>query len=100
MADYEANVAPFINEEFYVTGEFGTWRETRYHVGIDLATSEVKPLYAILSGTVYRNWWNDARGWAIIIKGDNGIAFEYQHMQEQSPLQEGQRVEIRTVCRK
>lgn len=50
-------------------------------------------MYSIGSGTIYRNWWNDARGWAVIVKMDNGIAFEYQHMQEQCPLQEGERVE-------
>lgn len=32
-------------------------------------------------------------GWAVIVKMDNGIAFEYQHMQSQCPLSEGQRVE-------
>lgn len=32
-------------------------------------------------------------GWAVIVKMDNGIAFEYQHMQEQCSLQEGERVE-------
>lgn len=32
-------------------------------------------------------------GWAVIVKMDNGFAFEYQHMQEQCPLQEGERVE-------
>ena len=44
-------------------------------------------------GYIFRNWWNDARGWAVIVKMDNGIAFEYQHMQSQCPLSEGQRVE-------
>lgn len=32
-------------------------------------------------------------GWAVIVKMDNGIAFEYQHMQEQCALQEGELVE-------
>ena len=49
-------------------------------------------MYAIGSGIIYRNWWNDARGWAVIVKMDSGIAFEYQHMQSQCPLSEGQRV--------
>lgn len=92
MAVGKARIAPFINDEFQVTGEFGTWRETRYHVGIDLATSEPKNLYSIGDGYIFRNWWNDARGWAVIVKMDSGIAFEYQHMQSQCSLVEGTRV--------
>ena len=61
MSVGKARIAPFINDEFQVTGKFGTWRETRYHVGIDLATSEPKNLYSIGDGYIFRNWWNDAR---------------------------------------
>ena len=61
MSVGKARVAPFINKEFQVTGEFGVWRETRYHVGIDLATTNPESMYSIGSGTIYRNWWNDAR---------------------------------------
>ena len=43
-------------------------------------------------GYIFRNWWNDARGWAVIVKMDSGIAFEYQHMQSECILVEGSRV--------
>ena len=38
MADYTANIAPFINDTFYVTSEFGVLRPSGYHKGIDIAT--------------------------------------------------------------
>ena len=31
-------------------------------------------------------------GWAVIVKMDSGIAFEYQHMQSECTLSEGSRV--------
>lgn len=45
-----------------------------------------------LMGLYIENGGMTQGGWSIIIKGDDGIAFEYQHMREQSPLQEGSRV--------
>ena len=39
MADYEANIAPFINVPFYVTSAFGVSRAGGdFHSGIDIAT--------------------------------------------------------------
>lgn len=39
MADYNARIAPFINQEFWVTSEFGEPRPGREsHKGIDIAT--------------------------------------------------------------
>lgn len=37
MADYNANIAPFINVTFYVTSIFGE-TGTRLHRGLDIAT--------------------------------------------------------------
>lgn len=37
MADYNARIAPFINDVFYVTSIFGI-QETRVHRGLDIAT--------------------------------------------------------------
>ena len=47
MADYNANIAPFINQIFYVTGMYGVQRPTHMHVGIDLATSTPQKMYSI-----------------------------------------------------
>lgn len=53
MADYEANIAPFINVTFYVTSYFGEPRTGRDpHKGIDLATSGGHELYSMTNGTI------------------------------------------------
>ena len=42
MADYEARIAPFINQEFWITSEFGEPRAGREpHKGLDIATPSV-----------------------------------------------------------
>ena len=94
MADYNANVAPFINILFYVTGKYGTVRPTHTHVGIDLATSTPQKMYSILDGTVIHKKYSSVRGHYIVIKGDNGYAFLYQHMASASPLNVGDKVQI------
>lgn len=38
MADYVANIAPFINVTFYVTAEFGQYPSGGSHDGLDIAT--------------------------------------------------------------
>ena len=94
MADYKANVAPFINQIFYVTGMYGVQRPTHMHVGIDLATSKAENMYSILDGTVIHKKYSSVRGHYIVIKGDNGYAFLYQHMASASPLNVGDKVQI------
>lgn len=94
MADYNANVAPFINIIFYVTGEYGVIRPTHTHVGIDIATSEPQDLFSMFDGTVIDKGYSNARGYYIIIKGTNNLAFLYQHMSEASPLNIGDQVEV------
>lgn len=94
MADYNANVAPFINTIFYVTGMYGVQRPTHMHVGIDLATSKAEEMYSILDGTVIHKKYSSVRGHYIVIKGDNGYAFLYQHMASASPLNVGDKVQI------
>lgn len=94
MADYEANIAPFINQIFYVTGMYGVQRPTHMHVGIDLATSKAEKMYSILDGTVIHKKYSSVRGHYIVIKGDNGYAYLYQHMESASPLNVSDRVQI------
>lgn len=52
MADYEANIAPFINIEFYLTGAWGEQRATHKHAGIDIATGLKSNVYNMFDGTV------------------------------------------------
>lgn len=94
MADYEANIAPFINQIFYVTGMYGVQRPTHMHVGIDLATSKAENMYSILDGTVIHKGSTPARGNYIVVKADNDYAFLYQHMASPTPLNVGDKVVI------
>lgn len=97
MADYNASIAPFINNIFYVTSVFGI-QETRTHRGLDIATPTADgnvPLYSMCNGTLLVNKWNDSYGNYIIIKDNTtGIGFLYAHMQYSSPLKVGESVEI------
>lgn len=88
------NVAPFINVTFYVTGEYGVVRPDHTHVGVDLATSSPENLYSIFDGRVIDKGYNSARGYYIVVKGTNNLAFLYQHMQSASPLSIGDPVQI------
>lgn len=88
------NVAPFINVTFYVTGQYGTVRPDHTHVGVDLATSQRADLYSIFDGIVVEKGSSNARGYYIVIKGTNNLAFLYQHMATASPLNIGDNVLI------
>lgn len=99
LGDLEPNkpttliVAPFIQVTFYVTGEYGTERETHTHVGIDLATTNAENLYSIFDGIVIDKGYSDARGYYIVIKSSStNYAFLYQHMASESSLNIGDTV--------
>ena len=94
MPDYNANIAPFINIIFYVTGEYGVERPTHTHVGLDIATSSPQDLFSMLDGRVYDKGYTPVRGYYIIIKGNSGLAFLYQHLESASPLNIGDSVEV------
>lgn len=88
------DIAPFINTTFYVTGEFGTVRPTHVHVGVDLATPNNDNLYSVLDGEVIYKDSSSVRGYYIVVRGDNGYAFLYQHLKEPSNKNVGDRVQI------
>lgn len=56
----QVNLAPFINEEFCVTGAWGEQRQGHIHAGIDLQTRKAyetdvgQPIYAMEDGIVTR----------------------------------------------
>lgn len=58
MALVQCNLAPFINQEFAVTGAWGEGRPGHLHAGIDLASvgsqGQAKPIYSMSSGIVTR----------------------------------------------
>ena len=58
MALVQCNLAPFINQEFAVTGAWGEPRQGHIHAGIDLASvgtgSVPQPIYSMSGGEVIR----------------------------------------------
>lgn len=88
MADYNANIAPFINRTFWVTSEF--WEERpgpRYHKGLDIAVpyNIESPtdvfVYSMCNGTcIYTGYDADGYGNYTIIKSDDGIGFLHGHL--------------------
>ena len=58
MVEVQATLAPFINQEFVVTGAWGEPRSGHIHAGIDLASlgsgGVAKPVYSMSQGVVTR----------------------------------------------
>lgn len=58
MVEVQASLAPFINQEFVVTGAWGEPRTGHIHAGIDLASlgsgGVAKPVYSMSQGVVTR----------------------------------------------
>ena len=58
MVEVQASLAPFINQEFAVTGAWGEPRSGHIHAGIDLASvgtgSVPQPIYSMSGGEVIR----------------------------------------------
>lgn len=88
-----------VNAPLRITSRFGP-RSTgitgasTYHKGVDIGRDRKKPQTEILAaapGTIANNYWNDVRGWVLIID-HNGYRTLYQHLKAQSPLQKGSKV--------
>lgn len=84
MADYNANVAPFINEVFYVTAKAGQYPSGGYHSGVDIATTTNSNVYSICNGTVLDvGFQPNGYGNFIIIKDNNSnYAFLFGHLRD------------------
>lgn len=64
------------------------------HKGIDLGrdwTRTETTVHSVKKGIVVKNYWNDYRGWVIVIQHD-GFQTLYQHLKAQSPLKVGTEV--------
>lgn len=48
----QCNLAPFINQEFYITGTWGEIRQGHIHAGLDLSTGGQNNVYCMKTGTV------------------------------------------------
>lgn len=86
------NIAPFINDTFYITSHWWYERinpvtgQVEIHRGLDIATSGSKPVYSILKGIVHSKGTSSSRGNWIIIKDNDpssptyGYASLYMHL--------------------
>lgn len=97
MATPVRNIAPFINDIFYVTSEWWTIRDGKLHRGLDIATSGSKPVYSILDGYVFDLGTDSTRGnWIMIRNPNNGYTSLYMHLAERPLLVKGQNVSVGT----
>ena len=97
MADYKANIAPFINDIFYVTSVW--WEQPRNHRGLDIATPNGRgnaELYSMCNGSVVlKSNDPDGYGYYMIMKDSTtGMGFLYAHMKEPTHLNVGDSVSI------
>lgn len=84
MADYVANVAPFINETFYVTSAQPYYPDGTPHGGFDISTGTNSPVYSMTSGKVlYSEYNTGGYGNCIIIQDQtNGTTILYAHLRD------------------
>lgn len=110
MAQQVRNIAPFINDVFYITSPWWYERvdpitgEVRIHRGLDIATVGSRPVYSMLTGIIHSKGTDSSRGNWVIIYDNNpnsqfyGYATMYMHLVAQpllvvgSPIQAGQYV--------
>ena len=110
MAQQVKNIAPFINDVFYITSPWWNERinpitgEVEIHRGLDIATVGSKPVYSMLTGIIHSKGKDSSRGNWVIIYDNNpnspfyGYATMYMHLVAQpllpvgSPIQVGQYV--------
>lgn len=95
MADYNARIAPFINEVFYVTSAQPYYPDGTPHGGFDISTGTNSPVYSMVTGTVlYSEFNTGGYGNCIIIKGDDGNSFLYAHLRDLPLISVGGRVSV------
>lgn len=84
MADYTARVAPFINEEFYVTSAQPYYPDGTIHGGFDISTGVNSPVYSMTSGLVLYSQYNTGGYGNMIIIQDQttGTTLLYAHLRD------------------
>lgn len=80
-----------------ITSKFGI-RNTgisgasKSHAGVDLGRDINKSktnILAVKAGTVISSYWNEIRGWVIVLKHNEKYSTLYQHLAQKSPLKVG-----------
>jgi len=71
------------------------WKDCRLHVGVDIISPNIngKPVYASYDGTIVSV--NFQKGWGnfVVLRGDDGIVYEYAHLSRYGKYRAGSRVE-------
>lgn len=83
-----------------ITGSYGPRKTniigaTTNHKGVDLGANNnltETPILCVSPGTISRNYWNDIRGWVLVVSHGQGYSTLYQHLKEQSLLSVGSKV--------
>lgn len=91
-----ANIAPFINEVFYVTSAQPYYPEGDPHGGLDISTGVNSPVYSMVNGTVLYSTYNTGGyGNCIITQDDTtGVSFLYGHLRDLPLVPVGGHVQI------
>ena len=84
MAQYQARIAPIIDEEFTVTGAQPYYDDGSIHGGFDISTGINSPVYSMTSGLVLYSAYNTGGyGNMIIIHNQRtGTVFLYAHLRD------------------
>ena len=97
----ECNLAPFINQEFLVTGAWGEPRTGHTHAGIDLQTREAyrtgvgQPVYSMCNGIVKAVTSNSGYGpYVIIYNPSNHDLWLFGDMDSNRTVVEGQSISV------
>ncbi|MGC8873971.1 MAG: peptidoglycan DD-metalloendopeptidase family protein [Chloroflexia bacterium] len=75
-----------------ITERFG-WTGSRWHTGLDIATSWGTPIYSAAAGTVTYAGWRGTLGYMVEIDHGEGWITRYGHMAQQPDVSVGQWVE-------
>lgn len=96
MAQYQARIAPFINEEFMVTSAQPYYPDGTIHGGFDISTGRNSPVYSMTAGTVIYSQYNTGGyGNCIIIRDPlSGTSILYAHLRDLPLFSVGQSVGI------
>lgn len=89
-------LAPFINDQFYVTSAYPYYPSGSYHGALDLSTGQqgTAPLYSIIDGEVTRKGINTGVSYGnyIEITRSDGIRVLYGHMEDPTTYEVGDTV--------
>lgn len=92
----QCTLAPFINQEFYITGYWGEPRSGHLHAGLDLSTGGINNVYNMKQGEVIFQDPNGTTGSGygpyIIIQSQDGTTWLYGDLSPFTPFTIGETI--------